>query len=233
MKKRERTTRLVDGRWRRKCTVCRVEKDLLTSFSRSTPTAKRVPARYCHECKACAVRRQTERRERLMAEPETARLERARRAELQRRWREQNPERYAEQKRRKRERLRSDPEQRRRAQENRRIDYRLQREREGVPLEAGWRKANSTKFPDRGGRLPAAPLGEAIVAAAERAGLSLAQFCDECGVHERSVYAWTHGERKSVHLYVALAIVTRAGLLWHDVWPPDQYPKVEQKISPT
>jgi len=233
--KRERTSRKVGRRWRRKCSYCRVEKDLITGFTHRNRKAKSILERYSYECKACAVKRQAERRRALMADPETAREERARKNAWQRSWRERHPEQYRAQLKRYQESVRANPERYQRALENRRIDYRLGLERNGASLEERkWQtRPQQVKFPKKQSKeIPAQPLGSAVVEASKRSQAGgLKPFCAKHGIHERTIFAWATGERKSVRFHVAEDILVRLGLFWHDVWPPDEYPEVEAEFA--
>lgn len=231
---RERTTRKVGERWKRKCSYCRVEKDLITAFTRRNAKTKNILERYSYECKACAVKRQTARYNALMEDPETAEAERARKAEQQRSWRERNPEKYRGQLERYQASVRADPARYQAALENRRIDYRLAQERKGVSLEQKWQvRPQQIKFTNKKSKeIPAQPLGKAVVEAAKRSQAGgLKPFCAKHGIHERTIFAWASGEREHVRFHVAEDILVRLGLFWRDVWPPEKYPDVETEFA--
>ncbi len=122
-------------------------------------------------------------------------------------------------------------------------EYRAQRNRWSRERKARLRAeaANPTPPPlVRGGpKLPAPPLAEVLVAAAERdrppPGLDsrrvdgdqcIGLICERAGVPERTLHRWRYGEVGAVQLAVADQVLQRLDLLWFDVWPPERFPEV-------
>ena len=88
--------------------------------------------------------------------------------------------------------------------------------------------------------LPSRPLVEAVQAVAHRetyanpwarpnggdSGLGIVVL--RAGIPARTWREWESGHRPMAQLDTADRVLTRLGLLWFDVWPPEDYPEVAQ-----
>jgi hypothetical protein len=119
--------------------------------------------------------------------------------------------------------------------ETRRLRKALQAERTGalvVPIErASSSRPDSRAFPN----LPAAPLAAMVnklidrqrqldplvIAKSDPHDTSRLVVCERLGINPRSLFAWEKGERASVQFDLADRTITRAGLMWFDVYGDD------------
>lgn len=229
----------------RSCRRCGVEKPLSEFYERRNPKRHSRFSHYCKECERARVReykaqnpekvkakdrayyeRNRERvaaykreyeklrradpviREQLLAEAR----ERARRQRLER------PEHVREIRRRSLQRRLSDPVRHAALLEQRRIEYRLRKERKGGSLQVRDKRAD-VYGEDPQVRLPAAP----FVAWLERklsSYESIEALARECGVNSRVFRRYTTGEQQRITLDVADRILTNEGSthLW-ELWP--------------
>lgn len=153
----------------------------------------------------------------------------ARRAAGLNAYRSRRPEMVAAQGRRRRARIKADPARLRRQREDRRIASRLRREREGKPLNQ--RSRHEAAHEDRLHAIPAVP-AKPLADALERrmaamlheawtggeAGVSREGIAAAWGTCERSIRAWSNGERQTMHFNVADALLVATDLLPWDVW---------------
>jgi hypothetical protein len=205
----------------------------------------------CRECAKVAQRVYSRRHaERNRTDPSRAVMVESRRQRM----RQQSRERYhadIEESRRKlrekRRRQRKDSARRKAERERERIDYRLQREREGVPLEAVKAQTDRLRnsLEDQGTtaapfeRLPAWPLAAAIMAEdskrlrehyagcladfkAEGADISKSHVRVEGWSEnaERNVRSWACGERLDVQFDVVDRVLSSLGWCWWEVYNP-------------
>jgi hypothetical protein len=224
--------------WDRWCKGCRRE------YQRTGRAAKERRKRDNIRRQAAHARR----RERMATDPEYAASERAKWARRGRRWRHANPERARAQAKRYREKLKRDPVRLRRHRENERIAYRLRRERQVGRLgerqrQEGQRDEANATLP----MLPARPLAEAVerVIAARQAVATNGegdeampaegreQVCETLGITDRALFDWKTGRRRMVRSDTADRVLVRSGLLWFDVWSPEQYPDVARRLEAT
>lgn len=118
-----------------------------------------------------------------------------------------------------------------------RIAYRLRKEQHGESLPTSSRQ----EIPDRYqyGWLPAGPLAVAVdrFIKREEAGnlwddlppsapsdhtIGRSEIiCERLGIPMRTLFAWRTGERDRVQFLVADRVLTRAALMWWDVWNED------------
>lgn len=199
------TFRQEDGRWTRICSECGQEKDLEQDFYKARKVPKGELGDYQYNCKPCQIRKVNAAKKRKLQDPEQAKATRAKYAAWQRDWRRRHHARDLE---------------------NRRMQARLQREREGRPLAP-------RKSSDRGDmpRLPAKPLGElACELASEHSGGMLGLSL-ELGISDRTLRAWGNGERLTVHYDAADRFLIAVGRLWFEVWGEDEYPLVHEQMG--
>ena len=178
-------------------------------------------------CKKCSKARAAEHRQRRMKDPAFKARENARKRELR-----QDPERRRaanEAQLRYRAKVRADPEKHRRAAEDRRIAYRLKREREGKGVRDPKSHISKVLRIDEVRRIPAAPIAALITGLREtRKQLArqlgdptianVRELCQDLGVDERQYRAWMCGEIKLVSVGVAERVMLAA-----DVDPTDVY----------
>lgn len=208
---RPTTTFFVEGRWVRRCYRCREIKDLETEFNRH----KLRERGFAYECRSCA--------KRLVAES------------TQRR-REDDPAEFAQRERERSRRYRAglyaDPSRHSEINENRRIDYRLKREREGCAVRA------SIVTPVSG--LPFLLPSQPFAAVVDREIAKRLPFAEtlpngdppgaatvapSLGIQPRSLLDWRKAARR-VRSTTVDRFCTLTGIQWWEIWPKDQYPQV-------
>jgi hypothetical protein len=103
---------------------------------------------------------------------------------------------------------------------NRSYAERLKRRRQEPP-----EPQDKTPTPS-GPRLPVRPLLEVIDHRAQTFTTDdpVALTAEVIGVDQKALSSWRSGSVKRVSFAVADHVLTRLDLLWHDVWPPEQYP---------
>ncbi len=218
---KSRTWQDDDGVWWRRCTQCREEKPLHTHFAVNR-RRKNGAVVYLYECRKCSSKRTTEAsRWRYQVSPEARRKH----LEADARWRARNPEKATECARKAWLRVKNDPvlhERRKRLKREAAAARALAEGRTPKPLLA--------VVPEeiRAARVPARQLATACdeyVAREVRLGNEdalgrlFAHMTVEAG--QRALYAWRSGERVSVSLDEADAVLVALGLLWWDVWNED------------
>lgn len=230
---KRRRTFVVAGLDVRECRDCNYLLPLTHEFysvkSRKSPTGHVHRNSKCREC--VIVEQRERRRKRSAADPEyRARKSAARRRALET---EEGRERAKAAQRRYREKVMADPEKAAAWREKARIEHRLRREREGVPLESI--RANLIARRERSEMLPAAPLAAFINARIE-ARMAINRFigddtekvgakadiCSELGIHPRSLYRLEH-ETGNVTIALAEEVLLRAGVAWGDVYSYDDH----------
>lgn len=233
----------VTGRWTRVCRSCKQTKDLEHGFYCDRRGENDEPVRWSHECKVCTKERTNAYYHEKMSIPHLAERERARQRRNVRSWRARNREREHAAKRRYRAKLLKDRARHARILENRRIRTRARRESEGKPTNR--RMKTATKASDSLPKLPAAPLAALVDEHVRRVqaehdlergdhnlnGASAKSVCSSLGIDERMLRAWRTGERVSVQFDVADRVLTALGVQWHDVWDPDAYPDVAERLT--
>jgi hypothetical protein len=225
-----------DGVVVRRCTDCRIPKELVSNFYVSSRKGGSVS--YHRECVPCSIAKGTERRR---IRKKTDGVYGAHLAELARESRKRPGRRAAEAAVRKRYRAKvlADPVVHARMLETNRINYRLRREREGLSVRSSSRKKQpAKKVTEVATKLPAAPLAIFVDARVERErecdrllgiddcnGGQLQRVCDDLGVNVRMWRRWRSGEQQNVKISVAEGILLRADVSFAEVWPPDDYPE--------
>lgn len=197
----------------RRCSHCGQVKDFEGEFYHYDGTGKIYRAATCRSCKVVMAREWVQRH------PEERRIYWRERSRVERKLR---PERCRKRNKRFRERRKADPERYKRYLENRRMDERLRKEREGRKVVRMMKTA--TKKPDLQPKLPSKPLADFIESlAGER---SLDEVCEMVTVTARSFRGWRSGEYKEVQFDVADRVMINAGALMQDIWPEDEYPEL-------
>lgn len=209
----------VKGRTVRRCSDCRKVKRLSGGFP------KRGGYR-CRRCESKRVQRYVE------ALPEEVR--KAKKRDLQRRWRAENPEVYKAQVKRHYERVAQDPERKRKRLEDQRMHRRLRRERAGLTNRAGsygaaMAETNALR------RIPAEPLLGLIDArTAQREAVNrfigddqqkqgaAGEVCEQLRITLRAVYRLRH-EQAGVTVELAERVIVAADLEWEDVYSYDDH----------
>lgn len=226
-----------DGVTMRRCSGCHEPQVLRLSFYVSHPE-REGPSAYAYECIDCVKVRVSAYARRIRQDPERGAEWRARKAEVNRRWRAENPEKALAAQRRWRRAVLADPVRAARHREAARMGHRLRREREGVPLAEV--RALRVELPPEAAipSLPAAPLARAledfIAAVAEYGpeGKPIAEpVLQRMGLEARSYYAWRVGERERLQFDQADRALTGMGLQWWDVWPPADFPTVAEFLD--
>ena len=81
-----------------------------------------------------------------------------------------------------------------------------------------------------GPELPVAPLAALLDRMIER-GTDSGVLCDRLGISDRTLRAWRVGDRRSVRLDLADRILLELGLLWFDVWTPDDPESYQRAVE--
>lgn len=212
-------TKLVDGQWVRRCGACRETKNLKDGFyrTRSTPTGK-VTLDFEYRCKACQCERTSALQRHMRKIDPTFR---DKRTAQRSRWRKNNPDKYREARRRQRERIKADPKRHAEYRENQRINYRLRKERAGVPLDQIKPAQVLVQARERGGMLPTGPLARAIDQFAARNDVTEKNAPSTVGAHLRQINAWRDGTYAEVQMVVASRVLDHIDMFWWEVWSPE------------
>ncbi len=229
---------LEDGVFVRRCRACDEVKVEAEGYYTNGARRKDGTPRYQGKCKACLMAHKREQLREQMKDPHLAAKIIEGRRERRQRWRKNNPEKYHAAQRRHRERVMADPERRARHLENRRIAGRLRREQEGHALAVSPTRTTAPAGPERGRRwLPLAPLLDLVqgrlrqalvtdaglVVSAQKGMPTRRLVCEDLGISARTLSRW-ESEGGKVEHDTADRVLTRAGLLWHDVWFCDEHP---------
>lgn len=157
-------------------------------------------------------------------------------ARWRREWNAANPERRRAAWERWYAKVMADPDAHAKRRELARMDYRLKREREGVPLDQQRRiRAPVTLRPERL-RLPSRPLAEFVDGLAAREAKlnslpgetwvpAVGEICSRLGVSDRLLRRWRTGT-EAVSVEVAERVVFRAHADWEQIWPKDDFPSL-------
>lgn len=167
-------------------------------------------------CKPCQRERMNETQRIARAKPAA----RAAHNESSKQWRKRHPEKMTEANRKWREKVRQDPERWRELRENRRIAYRLRRERKGLPVrkpmsEEAYNARYGTGF-GRAATLPAEALRDHVVNAATAMG-SREEFARLAGVSDRRLQDMVNGVTHRVSLVNADKLCVALGIPLHEL----------------
>lgn len=89
--------------------------------------------------------------------------------------------------------------------------------------------------------LPVGPLREAVKHAIRRRSmqlgmwdekLSTGEICKRCGIRDRLWRDWKAGTSRRVTLDVADRVMLGLGVLWWEVWDPQEFPEVAKVFEP-
>jgi hypothetical protein len=230
------TTWKAKGRWWRRCKQCGKDKRLASGFYRQTGTTGRViRGGICKVCHKANVRAAEEQRRK---DPVQLAAIQAK----QRAWTKQhersNPEGVKAQRKRYWKKLKQEPARFIAQRETARINYRLRRERAGLPVrpprslpQGAIRQGSGPR------RLPAAPLVALIDrlvdqrAAVEVFGIDryhsgVEAVCADLGVSSRTVRRWRLAEIVEVNVGVAERVLMNAGVEWYNVYSYDDHAAV-------
>ena len=226
----KRTTVTATGEVLRECSLCKARKPP-TDFSH----AGEEPRGICKECTNARARRYRE-EGRLSIKPIEHRREIARRSA------KRNRDKRLQQHREYLARMKADPIRHARYLEGRRIAYRLQREREGFPLDS-IRPMRDVRFaPVADGYVPSKPLA-ALIKNTLTSRRSLAKFtgdtvsieavCAEVGISSRNYRRWESGEQPTARVQTAEELLGRMELEWADAYSPEDYPEIYAMLDST
>lgn len=216
------------GRWTRVCCECRQTKDLEVDFYKARREPAGSPRDWAYQCKICKVKQVRGLTKRQREDPKRAAEIRAQYAQLQREWRERNPERYRQARKRYFKNLHRDPARHARYLENRRIEYRLRLEQEG---RSTMRVLSTATMGHEGmPELPAGPLAD-LLADLAKTRESVEQLAEEVGVSSRTFRRWREDEHPNVRFDVADAILIAIDRFWWEIWPEDEYPDLHARLA--
>ncbi len=154
---------------------------------------------------------------------------RAQRAAWAKSWRERNPERDRETRKRQDRKRRKDPAVRTREAELARLDYHLRREREG--------KLTTRRFGDvlmandEIPRVPVKPFLRTLRWAIDNREGGMMELSRDTQVPERTFRAWLSGERKEMQFDVADRVLTKLEIGWWEIWPEGEYPEIHDRLA--
>jgi hypothetical protein len=224
------------GRLVRRCRKCREVKDLETCFTNAkSDEGLTLAQRRSYRCKRCQAKDGHERWLRLREDHEWMELQRAKWREQARLYRAANPEAARANQARWARKVRANPERIARKREDDRIMYRLRQERKGRKVTRVIKPAVDS---GQSHTLPAPQLATVIdriiavegagnlfddlpVDPSDNSGKRTEIVCSRLGIPVRTLFAWRVGERQRVQFLLADRVLTRAGLLWWDVWNED------------
>jgi hypothetical protein len=225
---RKRTRWVENGVMMRRCVCCPYRGPEAEGFY----VCRRVPRlEYNSRCKSCSVAQtRAYKRERRARDPEY----RERMTKLSRSWRQANAEKARAASARWKLAIKKDPVEHARQLELARINYRLRRERLGLPVRpVGRRPQPARKHATAPGLLPAAPLAALIERIYEKrmavAGLvedpapTRQAVCGDLGVSERNARVWRKDPEAVVQVGTAERVLLNAGVDWHEIYSFDDY----------